>query len=53
MVEVTYAYNANQVLEVRVATYGRRSEVSIARNANVVGRDLETAEANLSEIKVL
>jgi molecular chaperone DnaK len=52
MVEVTYAYNANQVLEVRVATYGRRSEVSIARNAGLVGKDLASAETSLSEIRV-
>lgn len=53
LVEVTYSYNPNQVLEVRVATHGRQSDVSIARNTNVSDTEFRCAQKILSEINVV
>ena len=52
-VELTYTYNENQVLEVVVEAYGRQSKVSIARNTGLSEAELETATADLLQIKVV
>ena len=52
-VELTYTYNENQVLEVVVEAYGRQSKVSIARNTGLSEAELETATADLQQIKVV
>ena len=52
-VELTYTYNENQVLEVIVEAYGRQSKVSIARNTGLSEAELETATADLQQIKVV
>jgi molecular chaperone DnaK len=52
-VELTYTYNENQVLEVVVEAYGRQNKVSIARNTGLSESEIETATADLSQIKVV
>ena len=52
-VELTYTYNENQVLEVVVEAYGRQSKVSIARNTGLSESEIETATADLLQIKVV
>ena len=52
-VELTYSYNENQVLEVVVEAYGRQNRVSIARNTGLSESEIETATADLLQIKVL
>ncbi len=52
-VELTYTYNANQVLEVVVEAYGRQNRVQIARNTGLSDSEIEDATADLSQIKVV
>ncbi|MEO8351543.1 MAG: Hsp70 family protein, partial [Chthoniobacteraceae bacterium] len=52
-VELTYTYNANQVLEVVVEAYGRQNRVQIARNTGLSDSEIEDATADLSQIKVI
>jgi molecular chaperone DnaK len=52
-VELTYTYNENQVLEVVVEAYGRQNKVSIARNTGLSESEIETATADLSQIRVV
>ncbi len=52
-IELTYSYNANQVLEVVVEAYGRQNRVSIARNTGLSEAEIETATADLARIEVL
>jgi molecular chaperone DnaK len=52
-VELTYTYNENQVLEVIVDAYGRQNRVQIARNTGLSDSEIETATADLLQIKVV
>ncbi len=52
-VELTYTYNESQVLEVIVEAYGRQNRVQIARNTGLSDSELETATADLQQIKVM
>lgn len=52
-VELTYSYDENQVLEVVVEAYGRQNRVQIARNTGLSESEIETATADLSQIKVV
>ena len=52
-VELTYTYNENQVLEVVVEAYGRQNRVQIARNTGLSENEIESATADLSQIKVV
>jgi molecular chaperone DnaK len=52
-VELTYSYNENQVLEVIVDAYGRQNRVQIARNTGLSDSEIETATADLLQIKVV
>jgi molecular chaperone DnaK len=51
-VELTYQYNANQVLEVAVEAAGNRSRVSINRNTGLAPEDVEQATSGLQELNV-
>ncbi len=51
-VELTYRYNANQVLEVIVDAFGKQSRVTIQRNTGLSDDEIAAATANLSLIKV-
>ena len=52
-VELTYHYDESQVLEVVVEAYGRQNRVQIARNTGLSENEIETATADLSQIKVV
>ena len=52
-VELTYTYDDNQVLEVVVDAYGRQNRVQIARNTGLSESEIETATADLLQIKVV
>ena len=52
-VELTYSYNESQVLEVVVEAYGRQNRVQIARNTGLSENEIETATADLLQIKVV
>jgi len=51
-VELTYQYNANQVLEVAVEAAGNRSRVSINRNTGLAPEEIEQATSGLQELNV-
>ena len=51
-VELSYEYNANQVLEVAVEACGQRASVSIERNTGLTQGEIEQAAAALGELKV-
>jgi len=51
-VELTYSYNTNQVLEVIVEAFGKKSQVTIQRNTGLSEDEMANATANLSLIKV-
>jgi len=51
-VELTYQYNANQVLEVSVVAAGNRSNVSIDRNTGLAPDEIEEATSGLEELNV-
>lgn len=48
-VELTYRYDANQVLEVTVDAYGKQNRVSIARNIGLSEAEISQATADLTE----
>jgi len=48
-VELTYRYDANQVLEVVVDAYGKQNKVSIARNTGLSEGEIAAATADLSQ----
>jgi molecular chaperone DnaK len=48
-IELTYRYDANQVLEVVVDAYGKQNKVSIARNTGLSEGEIADATADLSE----
>ena len=52
-VELTYRYDANQVLEVTVNAFGKQNRVSIARNVGLTELELEMATADLSQVAVM
>jgi molecular chaperone DnaK len=51
-VELTYEYNANQVLEVSVEASGNRAKVSIERNTGLAPNEMAQAAANLGSLRV-
>jgi molecular chaperone DnaK len=51
-VQLSYEYNANQVLEVAVEACGNRSMLSIERNTGLAEKDIAEAAANLGTLKV-
>ncbi len=51
-VELTYQYNANQVLEVAVQAGGNQNRVSISRSASLSPDELATARQSLSALTV-
>ena len=51
-VELTYEYNANQVLEVAVEACGNRSKVSIERHTGLAPEEIEQATSGLGDLKV-
>jgi molecular chaperone DnaK len=51
-VELTYEYNANQVLEVSVNACGNEATVSIERNTGLAPNEVERATAGLGAIAV-
>ena len=51
-VELTYQYNANQVLEVEVQAAGNRAKVSIDRNTGLAPNEIEQAISGLGELNV-
>jgi molecular chaperone DnaK len=52
-VELTYEYNANQVLEVAVNACGNESKVTIERNTGLAPAEVERATASLDAIIVV
>src|SRR5205814_7243926 len=51
-VELTYEYNANQVLEVAVNACGNKANVTIERNTGLAPEEVERATASLGAITV-
>jgi molecular chaperone DnaK len=51
-VELTYQYNANQVLEVAVEAAGNRSRVTIDRNTGLAPGEIQQAISGLQELNV-
>jgi molecular chaperone DnaK len=51
-VELTYRYDANQVLEVTVDAFGKQNRVSIARNVGLSDLEIDAATADLAQISV-
>jgi molecular chaperone DnaK len=51
-VELTYQYNANQVLEVAVMAAGNTAKVSIERNTGLAPGEISTAATGLGAIRV-
>ena len=51
-VELTYQYNANQVLEISVEAAGNRSKVSIDRNTGLAPNEIQQATSGLEELTV-
>jgi molecular chaperone DnaK len=51
-VELTYEYNANQVLEVRVQAAGNQAKVAIDRNTGLAPEEIHQATSGLEELRV-
>ncbi len=51
-VELTYEYNANQVLEVNVLACGNESKVSIERNTGLAPGDIDRAATSLMALSI-
>src|SRR5947207_7223396 len=51
-VQLTYEYNANQVLEVSVEASGNRSKVAIERNTGLAPDEMSQAAANLGALRM-
>ena len=51
-VELTYEYNANQVLEVSVNAGGNQAKVTIERNTGLAPDEVDRAMAGLGAIMV-
>ena len=52
-VELTYEYNANQVLEVAVSASGNQAKVRIERNTGLAPDEVERATKGLGAIAVV
>jgi len=52
-VELTYEYNANQILEVAVHAYGNSTNVKIERNTGLAPDEVQRATERLSEITII
>ena len=53
LVELTYSYNENQVLEVVMDACGRQNRVQIVRNTGLSDREIELATADLQHINIV
>jgi len=51
-VDLTYRYNANQVLQVSVEACGNHAEVSIERNTGLAPDEIGKATSHLAELTV-
>jgi molecular chaperone DnaK len=51
-VELSYQYNANQVLEVAVEACGKRSKMSIERNTGLAEDEIAQATSSLGQLQV-
>jgi molecular chaperone DnaK len=51
-VQLSYQYNANQVLEVAVEACGKSSKLSIERNTGLAENEIEQAASGLGELRV-
>jgi len=51
-VDLTYQYNANQVLQVSVEACGNHAQVSIERNTGLAPEEIGKAASNLDELSV-
>ncbi len=51
-VELTYEYNANQVLEVSVEACGNTTRVSIERNTGLTPQEFEQAKSDLNGLRI-
>ena len=51
-VELSYQYNANQVLEIAVEACGKRSKMSIERNTGLAEHEISQAASGLGAIQV-
>ena len=51
--ELTYEYNANQVLEVAVEACGNSASVSIERKTGLSEKELDRATAALGQLSVV
>ena len=51
-IQLTYRYDENQVLEVRVDAYGNQSVVKISRNLGLNEAEMEAATADLMRVIV-
>jgi molecular chaperone DnaK len=51
-VELSYQYNANQVLEVAVEACGKRSKMSIERNTGLAENEISQAASGLGQLQV-
>jgi molecular chaperone DnaK len=51
-VELSYQYNANQVLEVAVEACGKRSKISIERHTGLAEHEISAAASSLGELQV-
>jgi molecular chaperone DnaK len=51
-VELSYQYNANQVLEVAVEACGKRSKMSIERNTGLAENEIDQAASSLGALRV-
>ena len=51
-VELSYQYNANQVLEVAVEACGKRSKMSIERNTGLAENEIDQAASSLDALQV-
>ncbi|HEV2096284.1 MAG TPA: Hsp70 family protein, partial [Chthoniobacterales bacterium] len=52
-VELTYEYNANQVLEVAVHAYGNEAKVTIQRNTGLAPAEIGSATTAMDVVKVV
>ena len=52
-VELTYEYNANQVLQVNVLACGNESKVSIERNTGLAPSEIDVAATSLKALSIV
>jgi molecular chaperone DnaK len=51
-VELSYQYNANQVLEVAIEACGKRSNISIERNTGLAQSEMVQAASGLEKLHI-